>query len=119
MKVICIHVYEHKFCDFGYLFIHFMVEICQDYVFLKRFIQKKFLFIERSGHSFIPKIEESLKIYWSMNHHLYYQFPQKKTWGHAYFSRNDKNVSGNEKKTSNAITNKCNIKPLQIYFKHI
>ena len=55
-----------------------MVEICQDYMFLRRFIPKKFLFIKRSGHSFIPKIEESLKIDWSMNHHLYYQFPQIK-----------------------------------------
>ena len=54
-----------------------MVEICQDYMFLKRFIPKKFLFIKRSGHSFIPKIEQSLKIYWSINQHLYYRFLQR------------------------------------------
>ena len=47
-------------------------------MFLKRFIPKKKRFIRRSCHSFIPKIKGFLKINWSMNQHLYYQFLHRK-----------------------------------------
>ena len=47
-------------------------------MFLKRFFPEKFLFMKRSCNRFIPKIEQFLKVHWSMNQHLYYQFLQRK-----------------------------------------
>ena len=34
------HVYEHMFGDFGYLTIHYMVKICEKYMYTKLIPQK-------------------------------------------------------------------------------